>query len=424
MKARLPLPGLLAVLLAEAALVFGQFSSTRLFDVKRFGAAGDGITLDTAAIQQTLDACAQAGGGTVELPAGTYLSQPLFLKGNGLTVQLDAGATLQATDGFSDYSDPRKRGGVVALVNAIGLSDLTITGQGVIDGAGAKWWPDVKRAKQNGRPEPRPRPRLVLLLDCRHVHVTGITLRNSPSFHLVPRNCEDVTVEDLTIRAPADSPNTDATDPSACRRVVYRHCTFDVGDDNIAIKSAPANEARPGPAAEDILVADCTFLAGHGLSIGSETAGGIRNLMVRDCTFDGTTSGIRIKSDRSRGGLVESCTYSNLTMRNVKLPINLTCYYPKVPATDSGPAATDQTPRFRDVKIMNLTAESPQSAGVVLGLPESCISNVMFDHVRITARTGLTLRNTRAVTFKNSAITVAEGEPLILETNAEVFGRP
>ena len=394
----------------------------KIFNVKTFGATGDGKTLDTEAIQKALDACAEAGGGTVELPAGTYLSKPIFLKGNGLTVRLDEGAKLQATDNFSDFADPTKHGAVVAFVNANGLDDLTITGKGVIDGAGAKWWPAVREAKKSGKPEPRRRPRLVVLQKCTNLRVEGITLENSPSFHLVPSNCEDVTVEGVTIRAPADSPNTDATDPSACRHVVYRHCTFDVGDDNIAIKSGHIDPAHPGAAAEDFLVDDCTFLAGHGMSIGSETIGGVRNLLVRNCTFNGTTSGIRIKSDRTRGGVVESCTYSNLTMKNVKIPINITSYYPKIPATDAMQPVTDKTPRYRNLKIVNVTADSPQSAGWVVGLPECCASNLVFENVRITAPKGLTIRNAKAVKFMRSEIKTEQGKPLILEANVEVSG--
>ena len=393
----------------------------RLFDVRQFGAAGDGKKPDTEAIQQALNACAQAGGGTVTFPPGIYLSQPLYLKGNGLTVRLEAGAKLQATDRFEDFAAPDQHG-VAALLNATGLNDLTLSGKGVIDGAGAKWWPGVKLAKVNGTAEPRRRPRLVVLQKCRHLRVTGLTLQNSPSFHLVPVDCEDMIVEDVTIRAPADSPNTDATDPSACRHIVYRHCTFDVGDDNIAIKSGRVDKAHPGAAVDDFLVENCTFLAGHGMSIGSETEGGVQHLTVRDCTFDGTTSGIRIKSDRTRGGLVASCTYSNLTMKNVKMPINLTCYYPRIPATDSPQPVTDLTPQYRDLKIVNLTADSPQSAGFVVGLPESCISNVVFENVHITAPLGLTVRNARAIEFTNSEFTVSSGKPLILETNVETEG--
>lgn len=394
----------------------------KVFDVKKFGAVGDGKTLDTAAIQRALDECAQSGGGIVELPPGTYLSKPIFLKGNGLTFQLDEGATLQATDNFDDFADPEKRGGVLAFVNANGLNDLTITGKGVIDGAGAKWWPDVRLAKKNGAPESRRRPRMVVLQNCLNLRVEGIRLQNSPSFHLVPSDCEDVVVEGVTIKAPADSPNTDATDPSACRHVVYRGCTFDVGDDNIAIKSGHVDPAHPKAAVEDFLVENCTFLAGHGMSIGSETTGGVKNLTVRNCTFDGTTSGIRIKSDRTRGGVVDSCTYSNLTMKDVKIPINITSYYPKIPAADSARPITDRTPMYHNLKIINVTADSPQSAGFIVGLPESCISNVVFQNVTITAPKGLTVRNVHAIEFKNSEIQVTEGRPVILEDNAEVSG--
>ena len=394
----------------------------KIFDVKKFGAAGDGKNFDTPAIQKALDACAQAGGGTVGFPAGVYLSRPIFLKGSDLTVQLDAGAKLQASDQFSDFTNAEKSGAVFALVNANGLTNLTITGSGVIDGAGAVWWPAVRAAKKNGVPEPRRRPRLVVLQNCLHLRVEGITLQNSPSFHLVPSDCEDVIVTGVTIKAPADSPNTDATDPSACRHVIYSQCTFDVGDDNIAIKSGHVDLAHPHAAVEDMLVENCTFLAGHGMSIGSETVGGVKNLTVRNCTFDGTTSGIHIKSDRSRGGVVESCTYSNLTMRNVRIPINITGYYPKIPATDAAQPVTDKTPQYRNLKIVNLTADSPQSAGFVVGLPESCVTNLVFDNVRITAPKGLTVRHARAVEFKNSEIKTEQGGALILETGAEVSG--
>jgi polygalacturonase len=350
------------------------------------------------------------------------LSRPIFLKGSDLTVQLDAGAKLQASDQFSDFTNAEKSGAVFALVNANGLTNLTITGSGVIDGAGAVWWPAVRAAKKNGVPEPRRRPRLVVLQNCLHLRVEGITLQNSPSFHLVPSDCEDVIVTGVTIKAPADSPNTDATDPSACRHVIYSQCTFDVGDDNIAIKSGHVDLAHPHAAVEDMLVENCTFLAGHGMSIGSETVGGVKNLTVRNCTFDGTTSGIHIKSDRSRGGVVESCTYSNLTMRNVRIPINITGYYPKIPATDAAQPVTDKTPQYRNLKIVNLTADSPQSAGFVVGLPESCVTNLVFDNVRITAPKGLTVRHARAVEFKNSEIKTEQGGALILETGAEVSG--
>jgi polygalacturonase len=346
-------------------------ATVRVFDVRGFGAKGDGQTLDTEAIQKALDECGKTGGGIVRLPAGAYLSKPIFLRSR-TTLQLDEGATLQARDEFGDFANPDKPGAVIAFVNGNNLTDIAITGKGAIDGAGARWWPPVREAKKAGKPEPRRRPRLVLLSGCVGIHVRDVTLRNSPGFHLVPVDCEDVTIEGVTIRAPADSPNTDAIDPSDTRHVRISKCVIDVGDDNVAIKSGHADSAHPNAACEDITVTDCTFLHGHGMSIGSETSGGVRDLTVQHCTFEDTTSGIRIKSSRDRGGLVENLRYSDITMKNVKIPINLACYYPKIPTNDPAQPMTPHTPMYRNIRILNLTATSPQSAGFIVGLPEIC----------------------------------------------------
>jgi polygalacturonase len=392
----------------------------KVFDVRNYGAKGNGRTLDTPAIQKALDGCFQAGGGVVRLTAGTYLSKPIFLR-NGTTLQLDEGATLQATEEPADFTNPERAGAVLAFVNGVNLTGVTIAGKGRIDGAGARWWAPVKEAKKAGTPEPRRRPRLVVLSGCVDVRVEGVTLQNSPSFHLVPADCENVDIEGVTIRAPADSPNTDAIDPSASRYVTIAHCVLDVGDDNIAIKSGHLDSAHPNAAAEFITVTNCTFLHGHGMSIGSGTVGGVRSLLVRDCTFENTISGIRIKSDRTRGGLVSDCTYSNLTMTNVKIPINITAYYPRIPTNDVAQPVTDRTPVYRNIKIANVTATSPQSAGFIVGLPECVVSNVVLENVSVAAPKGLTVRNA-SLKFTNVKLEVANGEPVILQTNAVIEG--
>src|SRR5262249_138358 len=151
----------------------------------------------------------------------------------------------------------------------------------------------------------------IVLSKCKNIRVQGVTLQNSPSFHLVPTDSEDIVIDSVTIRAPGDSPNTDAIDPSACKNVLITKCVLDVGDDNVAVKSGHSVRGRNG-ACEDITVTDCTMLHGHGMTIGSETVGGVRNLTVRNCTFKDTVSGIRIKSYRGRGGLVENITYSDI----------------------------------------------------------------------------------------------------------------
>jgi polygalacturonase len=393
-------------------------SAVSIFDVRQFGAKGDGKTLDTAAIQMALDECAKAGGGTVLMGEGTYLSKPIFLKSSHTTLKLEEGATLQATDEPDDFAASGRPGTVTAFVNASGLTNIAIIGEGKIDGAGARWWAPVKAAKQSGLAETRRRPRMIVLSRCNGVRIEGVTLQNSPSFHLVPTECEDVVIEGVTIRAPADSPNTDAIDPSACRNVRITRCTLDVGDDDVALKAGHSVPGRSA-ACENIAVTDCILLHGHGMSIGSETAGGVRNFTMQRCTFDGTTSGIRIKSDRTRGGLVENLTYSDLTMTNVDWPISITCYYPKVPKEDATQPVTPTTPVYRKIRINNLTASSPRTAGQIVGLPESLISEVVLENVHLTAPAGLAIRNAKDIELKNVKIVAGKGEPLILE-NAQV----
>jgi polygalacturonase len=245
-------------------------------------------------------------------------------------------------------------------------------------------------------------------------------LQNSPSFHLVPTDCEDVVIDSVTIRAPADSPNTDAIDPSACKNVLIRKCILDVGDDNVALKSGHSVPGRSA-ACEDITVVDCTFLHGHGMSIGSETVGGVQNLTVRNCTFKDTVSGLRIKSYRGRGGLVENITCTDIKMTNVKIPIDISSYYPKIPKEDAAQPITSETPIYRNIRIANLTATSPQSAGFIVGLPECVVSNVTLDNIQISAPAGLTVRNAKEVRVRNAKVEAAKGQPFLLE-NASVEG--
>lgn len=395
-------------------------TGAKVFDVRQFGAKGDGKTLDTAAIQKALDECGKAGGGIVRLAPGTYLSKPIFLR-SSTTLQLDEGATLQATDEPNDFADPENSNRFLAFVNGSTLTNIAITGKGTIDGAGARWWVPAEEARRKTPGFTLPRPRMVFLSGCVGVRIQGVTLANSPSFHLVPRDCEDVDIESVTIRAPEGSPNTDAIDPGTSRHVRISKCVIDVGDDNIAIKSSHMDTAHPNAACEDITVTDCTFLHGHGMSIGSETVGGVRGLTVQRCTFENTESGIRIKSARGKGGLVENIICSDITMKNVKIPINISAYYPKIPKEDSAQPVTPLTPIYRNIRITNLTAASPRSAGFIVGLPECEVSDVVLENVRISAPEGLTIRNAKAIKLNNVKIETQRGQPFILE-NAVVEG--
>ena len=409
---------------ASSTATNGAASNSNCFDVRQFGAKGDGKTLDTASVQKALDACGKAGGGMVRIPSGTFLSKPLFLR-NKTTLQLDAGATLLATDEREDFLIPEKRTqtnsstAFYAFINGKELSDITITGKGTIDGAGAKWWIPAEEARRKVSGYTLPRPRLILLTGCKNVRVEGVTLANSPTFHFVPNDCEDVVVDHVTITAPAHSPNTDGIDPSVSRRVRISNCRIDVGDDNIAIKSGRKMPGREF-GCENLTITDCVFLHGHGLSIGSETPGGVRNLVVERCHFQDTENGIRIKSPRGRGGAVENLSYTDITMTNVDPAIVITCYYPKIPKEDTAQPVTDTTPAFRNIRIKNLTATCTREAGVIIGLPESPISNVVLENVNITAtKTGLTVRNAKGVQLKNTQVSPKEGPPLIVQ-DAEV----
>lgn len=423
-----------------------------VFDVRQYGAKGDGITVDTEAIQKAIDDCGKAGGGIVRLPAGVYLSKPISLRSK-TTLQLDEGAKLKATDDPQDFLRPgrtlEKAGGSSDFTPFVGgknLTNIAITGKGTIDGSGVRWWIPAEEARKIKPGYTSPRPRLIVLEGCKNVKILGVTICNSPSFHLVPKNCDNVLIEGVTIRSPSIAPNTDAIDPSVSRNVRISKCVIDVGDDNIAIKSGRPDPAHPNAACENITVSDCTFLHGHGMSIGSETAGGVRNLLVERCRFENLASGIRIKSARGKGGLVENLTYRDITMKNVRVPIDISSYYEG--SKDDAPQPVNAlTPVFRNIRIKNINALGPygeaeivdritdfvyyyyayhaflesHNGGLIIGLPECAVSDVVMENVNISASSGMTIQNAKNIKLKNVNIEPQKGPPFILN-NTEVEG--
>ncbi len=369
---------LLALLLA-ASTSSSLATAQTVFNVRDAGAVGDGETLDTAAIQKSLNDCGKAGGGTVLLPPGTYLSAPLVIR-TKTTLRLDKGATLKATDDPAAFARPDDTGKFNNFLTGKDLEDVTIEGEGTIDGSGERWWIPAEEARQKKSGYTLPRPNLIVLTRVKNLVVRDVTIQNAPKFHFVPTECEGVRVENATFLAPERAPNTDAIDPSMCVDVTITGCTIDVGDDNVAVKSGKTAAGREF-AADGLTITNCTFKHGHGVSIGSETVGGVKNVVVRDCTFEDTDNGIRIKSDRKRGGTVENLLYENITMKNVRGAITLTSYYPKIPATDSAQPVTKTTPAYKNITIRNLTATSTKYAGVIVGLPESPIENVRLENV-------------------------------------------
>jgi polygalacturonase len=401
------------VLVLAASTLSAPTWAEQVYNVREMGAVGDGQTLDTAAIQKSFDACRKSGGGTVVIPAGTYLSAPLVIR-TKTTLRLEQGATLKATDEPSAYARPDEPAKFNNFLTGKDLEDVTIEGPGTIDGSGERWWIPAEEARQKKSGYTLPRPNLIVLTRVTNLVVRNITIQNSPKFHFVPTECDGVRVENATFLAPERAPNTDAIDPSMCRNVTITGSTIDVGDDNVAVKSGKTIDGREF-AADGLTITNCTIKHGHGISIGSETVGGVANVVVRDCTFEDTDYGLRIKSDRTRGGTVENLLYENIQMKNVRGAITFTSYYPKIPATDSPQPVTKTTPAYRNITVRNLTATSTKYAGVIVGLPESPIENVRLENVHIVAQgAGLEIRHVRGIDLVDTTIEAKKGPPLVV----------
>ena len=374
-------------------------------DVKTFGAKGDGTTKDTAAIQAAIDKCAQGPRsaaknaktwepGVVILSAATYLTAPIVLK-SGVVLRLEKGATLLGSPDIADYPKVTfaRNPTVQALVSAVNAEDVAIQGEGTIDGNGKVWWDYIVGAKDAGvLGNDHPRPFGVVFDHTRHVRMEGVTVQNSGMWQIVPYYADDVVLRNLRILAPK-SPNTDAIDPFSSSNIVIDHVFSSTGDDNVAIKSGAINSPGPDAPSINITITDCTFENGHGLSIGSEIAGGVQNVHAERIHFKGTDQGIRIKSARDRGNDVSNLSFTDITMQDVKTAILITEYYPhpapagEVPAEPVGRL----TPKFHNITIENVTATGSNSAGTIVGLPESPVQGLTLKNVHIAAKTGLVI---------------------------------
>jgi polygalacturonase len=230
-----------------------------------------------------------------------------------------------------------------------------------------------------------------------------------------------VTIRNIKVLAPPHSPNTDAVDPFSSSNVVIDHLYADVGDDDIAIKSGPANSPGPDAPSRNITITDCTFLHGHGLSVGSEIAGGAQNIRAERIHFDGTDNGIRVKANRDRGSDVSHLSFRDIDMKDVKNALIISEYYPKIlPSEDVTPQPiTRLTPHFHDITIENVTATGSISAGAIVGLPEAPIANVVLRNVHLSAQRGLTIAYA-TVSGSDVKVVAAEGQPITEQAGAKV----
>jgi polygalacturonase len=413
-----------AVALASAHCVM---AAGKVCDVKKYGATGDGKTKDTAAIQKAVNDCsASKGGGTVVLEPGTYVSGPVLLKSN-LTFELKKGATLLGSPDHEDYPEMMefKLLGHQALLSTVNAENVSITGEGAIDGNGASWWhmqrpggapPTGGPAAGAPRPRQAERPRLIVFDHSKHVSLTGVNVKNSPFWTVVPYYSDDVTIRNVRITATLPSPNTDAIDPFSSSNVVIDHVYADVGDDNVAIKSGQVNSPGPDDPSKNITITDCVFDHGHGVSIGSEIAGGVQNVRVERVKFTGTDQGVRIKANRDRGNDVSNIVFKDITMDGVKTSILISEYYPK--AMPDGPveAAPVQrlTPHFHNIRIENIKSINSPWAGVIVGLPESHVLDIELKNVDIQATKGFQVGYADVKTDNFKVTTTDGSKPITL----------
>ena len=448
--------------------------------VADFGGIPDGTFLNTDAFAKAMDALAAKGGGTLVVPIGIWYTGPIVLQSN-INLHLEEGALILFTSDTDQYPVIKTSyEGLESLrcqapISGMNLTNIAITGKGSINGSGEAWrplkkdkvtarhWDNVVKsggAVKNGniwypsagalkgselsemnvarKPETEAqwqdakdflRPVMVSLVGCKNVLLEDVLFENSPNWNVHPLMCENVIIDNVFIRNPGYAQNGDGLDLESCKNAIIVNSTFDVGDDAICLKSGKDEEGRKrGMATENVIVDNCKVFQGHGgFVVGSEMSGGVKNVSVKNCQFLGTDVGLRFKSTRGRGGIVENIYVENLTMFNLATEALLfDLYYgrkvsPEMIAEEEAkpvPAADDTTPAFRNIYIKDVIARNARRAMYFNGIPEQNIDNINIENVSISATYGAELYESSNITFKNVRITPTEG-PALLARNVK-----
>ena len=466
----------------ELPKVYRPHFRQAVFPVTEYGAKGDGLTPNTTAFNAAIKACHKAGGGVVTVPRGVWLTGPLVLRSN-VNLHLERGALVTFSDKFDDY--PLKATsfeGVGAYraqspISADGAENVGITGEGILDGAGDRWRP-VKKSKVTeaewkrltrtgavnkagdiwypsakalkGSLASRPgvivpgkgekdyeeikdflRPNMVQFARCRHLLIEGVTFQNSPAWTLHFLLSEHVTLKNVKVKNPWHGQNTDGVDLDSTRNVLIEGCVIDTGDDAVCLKSGRDEEGRRrGVPTENVLVRDCTIYHGHGgFVIGSEMSGGVRNVFVSDSTFVGTDIGLRFKTTRGRGGVVEQVYAANLGMKEIgDAAVFFDMYYggqePSAAATEKAGApkpqpATEGTPQFRDFFIRNIVCRGAKRGIFVRGLPEMNVRGVRMENLVVQSEEGVYLEEATDVVLTKVAVYSEKTSPVVTVRNAK-----
>ncbi|MGF1923845.1 MAG: glycoside hydrolase family 28 protein [Bacteroidia bacterium] len=448
-------------------------------NILKFGAVSDGLTLNTKSINDAIAACNKRGGGVVLIPKGLWLSGPIELKSN-VNLHLQENAILQFTRDFKQYPLVASNWeGLPQMRNqsplwATNQQNIAITGKGIIDGAGDAWrmvkkekltetqWTkliasggvisddkktwhpteqfyNASKMKNPGEitPDKTPefynsikdflRPNLLVFTSCKRILLEGVTFQNSAAWNIHPLMCEDLIVRNIYAKNPWYAQNGDGIDIESCKNVLIEGSTFDVGDDGICIKSGrDAAGRKRGMPTENVIIRNSTVYQAHGgFVIGSEMSGGAKNIFVYDCSFIGTDIGLRFKTTRGRGGVVENIFIKNINMIGiVGEAILFDMYYAAVdPIALKGDKreapkvvmlpVTEETPIFRDFHINNVACDGAAKAVFIRGLPELSISNITLENLDIKAKEGIDIQEAKNVILRNLNLTVAEANPLI-----------
>jgi polygalacturonase len=460
--------------------VFPKYSVS----IADFGAIGNGKDLCSEAFAKAIDQLSKKGGGTLNVPVGVWFTGPIVLKSN-VNLHLEAGAVILFSPDKSLYplvetifeGLATKR--CQSPISARNAMNIAITGQGAIDGNGQVWRPlrkgDVsekmwQRTISTGGAFKRPdywmpsveylkgdsvadmnvpkglrtdaeylaikdflRPVMVSFIECKNVMIQGIFVQNSPAWTLHPLMCENVIIDGVTVRNPSYAANGDGIDLESCKNSLIVNSSFDVGDDGICIKSGKDEEGRKrGRACENLIVDNCTVFKGHGgFVVGSEMSGGVKNMKVSNCQFLGTDVGLRFKSKKGRGGVVENIYVENIGMYDIVTEALLfDLYYMGKSAAEmlelgnvnstkpTMPVKDETTPTFRNIHIKNIRCSNANRAMYFNGLPENPIEGIYVEDAKITAKRGAEIRESKNIEFKNVEIIPYSG-PAVKMVNYE-----
>lgn len=427
-----------------------------------FGAVGDGTAKNTDAFASAVKALADRGGGHLIVPPGIWYTGPIALESN-IDLHLENGALILFSDDLSDY--PLVRTSFEGLdmircqspLSATGKENISITGAGTINGSGNAWRP-VKQGKVSPSLWTRIitggvlgsrgdvwypndtirhlnedgvrdkgwlrtsadweyahdflRPVLLSLVSCRNILLEGVTFENSPSWNIHPLMCEEITVKGITVRNPDYAQNGDGIDAESCRNVLISDCTFDVGDDAICIKSGKDRDGRErGIPCENVLVEGCRVYHGHGgFVIGSEMSGGVRDITVRNCLFVGTDVGLRFKSTRGRGGIVENIRIEGINMANISGDAIIFDLYYGIKGEPKAAPVSEETPVFRNIHISRTSCRGAKRAMFFNGLPEMPLSDISVSNSTFTSDFGANLNEVDGLVFSDVTINHRQGE--------------